>query len=338
MSSAARIAGLVVAGLAIACSSLWGVGLLVFAGPGGPGLRAALAFVPAIVGLGAIGALFVARWRRPAMAAAAVMFALLLGWFYSIQPSNDRRWRPEVARLAHATVNGKLVTVHDIRNFDYRGEDDFTPRYYDRTFDLDKLDGVDLVSSYWMGPSIAHLFVTFSFGEDRLAISIEARKEAGESYSTLGGFFRQYELVYVVADERDLIRLRTNYRKDPPEDVYVMRMNGPAGSGTRFFLEYMDAINALYAAPRFYNTLTTNCTTNILMHAAFSRDRPAYSWKILASGHAAEHVYDSGRLDTSLPFPELMRRSRVNDAALAAGAAPDFSRRIRVGLPGMEAP
>ena len=132
------------------------------------------------------------------------------------------------------------MTVHNIRNFDYRTETDFTPRYYDRTFDLRKLDSVDLVSVYWMGPAIAHLFVTFDFGDDHLAISIEARKERTEGYSTLGGFFRQYELIYIVGDERDVIRLRTNYRKDPPEDVYLMRLKAPIENGRRFFLEYMN--------------------------------------------------------------------------------------------------
>jgi hypothetical protein len=336
MRTVLRTAGIAAAALAIAASSLWGAGLMYFAGPGGAGLRAPLAVVPAVLGLACIAGLCVARWRRPALALAAAVFALLLAWFFSIQPSNERQWRPEVARLPHATIQGKLVTVRDIRNFDYRSEDDFTPRYYDRTFDLDKLDSVDLVAVYWMGPAIAHVFVTFGFGDDHLAVSIEARKESNESYSTLGGFFRQYELMYVVGDERDIIRLRTNYRKDPPEDVYVMRLNGGEGTGTRFFLDYMDKINQLHAKPEFYNTLTTNCTTSILHHASKNPGSPSFSWRILASGYAPEHVYEAGRLDTSLPFPELFRRSRVNEAAQAADAAPDFSRRIRAGLPGMD--
>src|SRR5207244_1722109 len=135
--------------------------------------------------------------------------------------------QPEVARLAYATIDGDLVTVHNIRNFDYRTETDFTPAYYDKTYDLKKLDSVDLVAVYWMGPAIAHLFLSFGFAGDHLAISIEARKEKGEGYSSVKGFFRQYELYYVVADERDVIRVRTNYRKDPPEAVYVFPLRAP---------------------------------------------------------------------------------------------------------------
>jgi hypothetical protein len=140
-----------------------------------------------------------------------------------------------------------------------------------------------------------------------------------------------------VGDERDVIRLRTNYRKDPTEDVYLMRINAPIENGRRFFLEYMNAINRLAAQPEFYNTLLTNCTTGILLHTRVNPGHLGYSWKILVSGYAPEYAYDAGRLDTSLPFSELMRRSRVNDAAHAADQAPDFSRRIRAGLPGMEA-
>jgi hypothetical protein len=230
-------------------------------------------------------------------------------------------------------VDGDRVTVHNIRNFDYRTEQDFTPAYYDRTFDLRRLDRVDLVAVYWMGPAIAHLFVTFGFGNDHLAISVEARKDRTKEYATLPGFFRQYELVYVVADERDVIRLRTNYRKSPPEDVYVFRVPGPAENGRRLFLDYMRAINDLRAHPRFYNTLTTNCTTVILAHTAVNHSAIPYSWKILLSGYAPEYAYDRGRLDRSLPFEELKRRSLVNARAQAADKAPDFSQRIRAGLP-----
>src|SRR5215213_7637832 len=252
--NAFRIAGLVVAALVIACASAWGAGLLYFAGPGEERTRAALAIVPAVVGFSVIAALFVPRWRRSGLVVFGLMFAVLLGLWSSITPSNDREWRAEVAELPHAMIDGDRVTVHNIRNFDYRTETDFTPHYYDRTFDLSKLDSVDLVSVYWMGPAIAHLLVTFNFGDDHLAVSIEARKERTESYSTLGGFFRQYELIYVVADERDVIRLRTNYRRDPPEDVYLMRLQAPIENARRFFLEYMNTINRVRAQPAFYNT------------------------------------------------------------------------------------
>jgi uncharacterized protein DUF4105 len=331
---AGRVLLLVILGAAIVGIALWGVGVLFFAGPGGPTLRATLAIGMAVVALLVIAALFSRRWRWRAVLALAGVLVLLGAWWSTIRPSNDRDWQPEVARLAEATIQGDLVTVRNIRNFDYRTETDFTPRYYDRTFDLRRLDRVDLVAVYWMGPAIAHLFVTFGFGDDHLAISIEARKERGEGYSSLGGFFRQYELIYVVGDERDLIRLRTNYRKDPPEDVYLFQVRAPIENGRRVFLQYMRAINELRRRPSFYNTLTTNCTNVILVNTRVNPDHLPSSWKILLSGYAPEYVYEAGRLDRSLPFDELMRRSHINAAAHAADQDPDFSRRIRAELPG----
>jgi hypothetical protein len=327
------VVALVVAGLAIACSTGWGALVLFYLGPGSSGVRSALAWSFAVLGLVALGSLAVRRARLPAAIGFAVAFALVLIVWGSATPSNDRDWQPEVAVLPYATIDGDLVTVHNIRNFDYRTETDFTPAYYDRTFDLRRLDRVDLVAVYWMGPAIAHLFVTFGFGDDHLAISIEARKDRTKPYATIPGFFRQYELVYVVADERDVIRVRTNYRKSPPEEVYLFRVMSPIENGRRLFLEYMRDINEVWEHPRFYNTLTTNCTTMILANAAVNPGHMPYSWKILLSGYTPEYAYDLGRLDQSLPFEELKRRVHINAKAQAADKAPDFSGRIRAGLP-----
>jgi len=334
---AGRILGFCALGLTIAGATAWGAGALYFAAPGGPTVRAALAAALALVGVAAMGALCHRRLRWRAVLAFAAVLALLVGWWSTIEPRNDRDWQPEVAVLPYATIQGDLITVHNIRSFDYRTETDFTPRYYERTFDLRRLDAVDLVAVYWMGPAVAHLFLTFGFGDDHLAISIEARKERTEGYSSLGGFFRQYELIYIVGAERDLIRVRTNYRKDPPEDVYLFRVHAPIENGRRVFLEYMRAINALRERPKFYNTLTTNCTNVILLHTRVNPGHLPYSWKILLSGYAPEYVYEAGRLDRSLPFEELKRRSRINEAAQAAAQAPDFSRRIRADLLGQGA-
>jgi hypothetical protein len=327
------IVGLVLAGLAMAGATAWGALVLYYLGPGSAEVRTAMAWSFAAIGLAALSALFVRRARRFAGLGFVVAFAPVLAVWGSATPLNDRDWQPEVAVLPYATLDGDLVTVHNIRNFDYRTETDFTPAYYDRTFDLRRLDRVDLVASYWMGPAIAHLFLTFGFGDDHLAISIEARKDRTRPYATLPGFFRQYELVYVVADERDAIRVRTNYRNDPPEDVYLFHLIGPIENGRRLFLDYMRDINELREHPRFYNTLTTNCTTMILTHAAVNPGHLTYSWKVLASGYAPEYAYEQGRLDQSLPFEELKARSHINAAARAADQAPDFSRRIRAGLP-----
>lgn len=327
------VAALTLADLALTLATGWGALVLYYLAPGPEAVRMALAGGFAAIGLAASAALFIPRIRRWAGLAYVAAFALVLAVWSSATPSNDRDWQPEVAVLPYATFDGDLVTVHNIRNFDYRTETDFTPRYYDRTFDLKRLDRVDLLASYWMGPAIAHMFVSFGFGEDHLAISIEVRKDRTRPYGTLPGLFRQYELVYVAADERDVIRVRTNYRQDPPEQVYLYRLVGPIENVRRVFLDYLRDMNELREHPRFYNTLTTNCTTMILAHAAANPGHIPYSWKVLLSGYAPEYAYEQGRLDQSLPFAELRARSLINPAARAADQSRDFSRLIRAGLP-----
>jgi len=231
-------------------------------------------------------------------------------------------------------VNGDLVTIHGVRNFDYRSESDFTPRWEDRTYDLRKLDSADIIAVYWSGKAVAHIMVSFGFqDQDYLAVSIETRKEKGESYSTLAGFFRRYELYYVVADERDVIRVRTTYRQ-PQEDVYIYRTRTPQRNIRRSFLDYLQAMNDMCVHPRFYNTLTTNCTTTILMHTRMNPESPPMSWKILLSGYLPDYLYELGRIDTAKPFADLEKLSRVNERAQAADKDDaSFSQRLRQGLP-----
>ena len=319
----------------VVASAAWCVGALVIALPGSPGVRHALAAAVAAVALAALIVMPWRRWRWRALGTHGVLFALVLGWYLQLEPSNDRDWVTENARLAHATIDGNIVTVHNVRNFTYRSENDFTPAYYDKKLDLSRLEGVDLVASYWMGPAIAHIFLSFAFaGGDHLAVSIETRKEKGEGYSTVNGFFRQYELYYVVADERDVIGLRTNHRQDPPEQVYVFRLQGAGDGARRVFLDYMESLNALKAKPEFYNSLTTNCTTTIWMHGLVNPGHVPFNWKILASGYVPEYLYEQGRLHTGgLPFAELQRRSMVNERAKQAGTAADFASRIRLNPP-----
>ena len=262
-----------------------------------------------------------------------VVFTALVVLFLNIPASNHRDWQPEVAVTPYATFNGDLVTIHGVRNFDYRTETDFTPHWEERTYDLTKLDSADIIAVYWAGKAIAHVMVSFGFqGKDYLAISIETRKEKGEEYSTLAGFFRQYELYYVVADERDVIRVRTNYRQ-PLEDAYVYRTRVPLRNIRRIFLDYLRTMNEMRTRARFYNTLTTNCTTSILMHTRMNPETPPMSWKVLLSGYVPDYLYDLGRIDTSMPFPELEKISHVNAKAHAADKDPAFSQRIREGLP-----
>ena len=265
--------------------------------------------------------------------AALAIFAVLVILFLRIAASNDRDWQPEVSVTPYATVNGDLVTIRGVRNFDYRSESDFTPRWEDRTYDLRKLDSVDIIAVYWAGKAVAHIMVSFGFqDQDYLAVSIETRKEKGKSYSTLAGFFRRYELYYVVADERDVIRVRTTYRQ-PQEDVYIYRTRAPQINIRRSFLDYIQAINDMRVHPRFYNTLTTNCTTTILMHTRMNPESPPMSWKLLLSGYVPDYLYELGRIDTAKPFADLEKLSRVNERAHAADKDASFSQRLRQGLP-----
>jgi hypothetical protein len=314
----------------ITAITLWSVGALYFSpllpdewraiGAGGYALITILLF------------LFLPRRGRTA-AMAICVFAILVVLFLRIPASNDRDWQSEVVNLPYATINGDIITIHNVRNFNYRTETDFDPRWETRTYNLSKLNSADIIAVYWAGKAIAHVMVSFGFeGKDYLTVSIETRKEKGESYSTLAGFFRQYELYYVVADERDVVRVRTTYRK-PQEDVYIYRINGPLRNLRRVFLDYIESMNDLRARPSYYNTLTTNCTTSILFHTRMNPESPPMSWKVLLSGYVPDYLYELGRLDTARPFAELEKLSLVNARAHVADRDPGFSQRIREGLP-----
>ena len=264
----------------------------------------------------------------------AVIFAGFLWVWSGVTPSNARKWQSDVAVLPYATFDGDLVTLHNIRNFQYWTELDYTPSYYTKTFDLNQLDEVDMIAVYWMGDAIAHIMMSFGFADkDFVTISIETRKEEGESYDTVRGFFRNYELIYVVGDDRDLIRLRSNYRKNPPEDVYLYRSRIPPANARRLFLEYLRNVNELKEHPAFYNTGTTNCTTNIYRHTLVNPGEHPFSWKLMLSGYAPEYLYERGGLDSAVPFAEQKKRAHINPAAQAADKAEDFSQRIRANLP-----
>jgi hypothetical protein len=276
--------------------------------------------------------LFLPR-RGRTFACFLIVFAVLVALFLNIPASNNRDWQPEVAVTPYATISGDLVTIHGVRNFNYRTETDFDARWEERTYDLGKLDSADIIAVYWAGKAIAHVMVSFGFqGKDYLAVSIETRKEKGEDYSTLAGFFRQYELVYIVADERDVIRVRTTYRQ-PQEDVYIYRTRAPLRNIRRIFLDYIKTMNDMHKRARYYNTLTTNCTTSILMHTRMNPESPPMSWKVLLSGYVPDYLYDLGRIDTTMSFAELEKLSHVNARAHAADKDPNFSQRIRQGLP-----
>jgi hypothetical protein len=324
-----RALGIACLGLAVAGATIWAMLAIYYSDLPGEPLRIGLA---AAFGLATLGMFVLLRARRLALIGFAGAFAVVLLWWTSIEPSNERDWQTDVAMLPYATRDGDLVTLHNIRNFDYRTEQDFASRYDERTFDLRELDAVDLIAVYWMGDAIAHIMVSFGFAGEHVAMSIETRKEKGEAYSSIAGFFRRYELIYVVGDERDLIRVRTNYRR-PEEEVYLYRTRARPDNARRLFLEYVDRINQLHAQPEFYNTLLTNCTTDVWALVRALSDQVPLDWRVLLSGYFPEYAYALGTLDTRLPFAELKAQSLINDKAHAADQDPRFARRIRVGLP-----
>jgi hypothetical protein len=285
--------------------------------------------------LASMAIFFLGRTWKKAVVLFVLLFTLVLVVFLLQKPSNDRDWQPDLALLPSATIDGDRITIHNIRNCDYRTETDFTVQHDDKTFDLNALTSLDLFLVDWGLGSVVHTMVSFGFNnQEYVAISIEARKERGEGYSTLRGFFRQYELTYVVADERDVVRLRTNYRQG--ETVYLYRIQGDKALFREVFLDYFRSINQLTVRPAWYNALLSNCTSVLRGHTRPYYQKVFWDWRLLANGYADELAYEKGTLDTSLPFAELKRRSIINTKAKAADRDPDFSLRIRAGLPGMD--
>ncbi len=316
-------------GIAAAALTVWAAGALYFSPLLDKSLRPAIAAIFVVATI--LGFIFLPR-RGWTLLGFFSVFCLLVAIYFRIPASNDHNWQPEVAVTPYATIKGDLVTIHGVRNFDYRTATDFDERWETRTYDLQKLDSADLIAVYWAGKAIAHIMLSFGFeGQDYLTLSIETRKERDEGYSTIAGFFRQYELVYVIADERDVIRVRTTYRQ-PQEDVYVYRLRTPLKNIRRVFMEYIKTVNELREQPRFYNTLTTNCTTSILIHTRVNPESPPMSWKILLSGFVPEYLYELGKIGGSRSFADLEKLSHVNAHAQAADKDPNFSQRIRDGL------
>jgi hypothetical protein len=326
MRAVLRWLGLILVGLIVILVTAWCAGAFYYSGPGGARMRTILAIAFPVATLLAFAVL---PRRGRTLTGFLVVSAAVIGWWILIPATNEREWQTDVSVTPWVSQNGDLVTIHGVRNFEYRSETDFTPRWEDRTYDLRQLDSGDLIAVYWAGKAIAHIMVSFGFaGRDYVAVSIETRKARGQSYSTLAGIYKQYELVYVVADERDLIGLRTSYRK-PQEDVYVYRIQTPPENLRRVFLDYLNTMNDMREHPQFYNTLTTNCTTAVLVQTRVNQGSPPWSWKILLSGYVPQYVYELGRMDTSVPFVELERQARVNDRAHGIERDPAFSQRIR---------
>jgi hypothetical protein len=333
MRTLVRRLGLLILWIILLATTAWGSAALWFDGPDSRPLAALLAVSYA---LAAVVLLARVRPRRRGYAAFLVLFGLLLAWWFSLAPSNQRDWQPDVARLPTAKIQGDKLTVHNVRDFDYRSETDFTERWETRSYDLSRLRGLDLFVVYWGSPSIAHTILSWDFGDGQhLAISIETRKEMGERYSAVRGFFRQYELYYVIADERDVVGVRTNHRH---EDVYLYPLRTPPARARAVLLDYLKGINRLAERPKWYNALTTNCTTTIRLHVADVVAGVPHDWRWLANGYLDELLYEKGIVNRDLPFAEFKKLSYINPKANALALDNYFSSAIRVGLPPRPAP
>jgi hypothetical protein len=283
----------------------------------------------------AIWALWLSRQRRMSVVF-LVMFFGVVAWWIAIPPSHNRHWRPEVAVMPRAVIDGDHVRLAGVRNFDYRSRNDFTVRYEEREVSLSHLIALDFYVSYFAEGPIGHTFVSFIFDNaPPLAISIETRPEVGEGFAPVASLFKQFELIYVVGDERDVVGVRTNHRHEP---VYLYRLNTSADDARRLLLVYLTRINELADRPEFYHLLTNSCTINIVRYANAAGRRGRFDIRHLLNGLIDSYLYHSGRIDTTLPFDELRRRSLINEAAQAANGAADFSQRIRLSLPTMVLP
>ena len=261
----------------------------------------------------------------------AGLFLVVFAWYLSIRPSHDRPWRPEVAVMPRAILEGDRVRISDVRNFDYRTTDDFTVRYEEREVLLSHLTSVDFFVSYWMPGPVAHTFVSFNFDNaPPVCISIEARPEIGRGFEPIASIFKQFGLIYVVGDERDVVRVRTNFRG---EDVYLYRIQASPENERILFLVYLGRINELADRAEFYQLLSNSCTINIVRYARNVGKLRDFDIRFWLNGFSDRGLYRAGLLNPTLPFAELRRRSWINDAARAADNAPDFSQRIRASLP-----
>lgn len=305
----------------------WGTLAIYFSNLPWPTSRLVLALAFAVF---SIWAIWIARTRTTLRAFAGVLVAVLT-WWILIPPSHDRPWRPEVAVMPRAIVEGDSVRFTGVRNFDYRSADDFTVRHEDRVVQRSHLVGIDFYVSYWAEGPVGHTFLSFVFDNaPPLAISIETRPEVGESFAPVASMFKQFELIYVVGEERDLVGVRSNHRD---ESVFLYRLNTAPDNARQLFDVYVERINALADRPEFYHLFSNSCTINIVRYANAAGRAGRFDIRHLLNGLIDSYLYHSGRIDTDLPFPELRARSLVNDAAHAAGDGADFPDRIRAELP-----
>jgi len=325
-----RFAGRGALALLFVAAGLWGAAALHFhqPAPHGGDLWSWLFLALAVVA--ALGVTVLPGWRR-SVPAFGIVFLALAGWWTSIAPPGSRGWAPELAETPFMTRDGDRVTVNAVRNFAWRSETDFSPAWETRTYDVSKLVTTDLIAVYWdAGPSIAHTIVSFGFEDGRhLAFSIEVRHGPGEPYEAVPGLFKKYEMIFVAADERDVLGLRHVRKEDP----YLFRLRVDPARARPLFLEYLARATALKEKPAFYNTLTSNCTTVIFSMVRAVGFDPPWNWRILVSGYLPDLAYSEGLLDSRQSLEELRRLGRVEDKYRDGLDSVAFSAAIRQGAP-----
>jgi Domain of unknown function (DUF4105) len=317
--------------LLLVLSAVWANLAIAYQLPGSAGLRIGACLALDVIALAALAGV-VLRWPRRWLSVPiyAVAYAIFLAWSGSISASNDKIWAADVAHGITGVVDGDRLSVRDVRNFSWRSEADYTERWEQRTYDLTKLRSLDLFLVYWMGPSIAHTIMSFGFEDGRyLDFSIELRRTQNDQYSAVAGFFKTHELIYIGADERDLMTLR----KVRNEQIQLYRLRTPPERARALLVEYIKQANDLAARPSFYNTATTNCTTTIFsMMRAVTSSIPL-DWRIILTGHLPDYLYEHGAVDTRISLEELRQRADVTSRVDAGLNEVEFSSRIREGVP-----
>jgi Domain of unknown function (DUF4105) len=328
-----RIVATLLATALIGLPAAWAALALWYQAPGGQVLKTVLVVLWIAFSLGMLVALWQGRAALGVLIFAAAFFAVLV-WWRQIAPTNDRPWPDDVARISTGAVEGSHVTLHNVRNFDWRSNEDYTQRWETRVYDLDKLNGVDMIMSYWDGEAIAHMLVSFGFEDGQhVAFSVEIRRDRTETYSELGGFFKRFELSIIAADERDVIRVRTNVRG---EDDYLYRIRMPLAAMRSLFLAYIGQANSLVSTPRFYNTITTNCTTLVYHMLKRIIGGLPMDYRVLLTGYLPAYVYKVGGLDPRYTLAQLRELGHITERAKSSGASDSFSADIRQGIPVIE--
>ena len=299
--------------------------------PGSRSLKSLSAVLWAVFSLAVLISLW-RDWVATSLLGFTAGFAGLLIWWRRLRASNHRVWADDVAEMTTGTVHGNRITLRNVRNFDWRTLTDYTQRWETRDYDLDRLNEVDMIMSYWRGPAIAHMLISFGFENgEHVVFSVEVRREKSKSFSEIGGLFKEFELSVIAADERDVIRLRTNVRG---EDDYLYRLRMPVAAMRLLFLGYIDAANKLLPTPRFYNTVAVNCTTLVYHMMKRIMGHLPLDYRLLFSGYLPEYVYRVGGLDRRYTLEELRALGRIGDRARKADRSETFSADIRVGIPG----